>query len=807
LGRLERLEDRTVPAGAFGPDNQWLLQIDGLAGPAPVQLQQIQQRLSGAGVNAVAIRHLGLDGLALIQTWTVLTYPDLHGSLVGVEGYRYVRANQLERADIFLSDTPSAPAPIPREWVLHVNGMTGSPAAQEQQVRLYVEAAGAQVHRHLGRDGVFAIRSAPDRSFADLDQALRAIPGYRKLEANTIGWVLTHLPTYPFSSGGTASGEWLVQFHGVTGTRTEQAQEIQRRLDAAGVNVTVKQQLGSDGLVTIIADPGRSYEDLHRALGAVPGYQGETSPNFRIQIDNGPPTLRVAAAGAGGGPHVQVLDERGAVRLSFLAYGSTFTGGVSVAAADVTGDGVPDVVTAPGPGGGPHVKVFDGRTGGLVREWTAYGPTFRGGVSVAAADVTGDGVPDVVTGAGPGGGPHVKVFDGITGQEVVSFLAYDPTFLGGVTVAAGDVLGTGRPVVVTAPGSGGGPHVRVFDAATGQTVREWLAYDPAFRGGVFVAAGPGRVITGAGPGGAPHVKVFAGSELAETQSFLAYAPTFTGGVRVATSAGVTDPLVVTAPGPGGGPDVRDWSVATGQLVGALEAFDPRFTGGVFVSGPVRHFSAEVRTMTFDFRQGEQGWSSGFADLPVDAGPIYELDAGLRPLPAELGAGTGFMIQGHNRSDDLFMFLKRGLGAADGIRANQAYRVRYAVTFGSNAPTGGAGIGGPPGEAVFLKAGAGAVEPQAVPVGGDLRMNVDKGNQAVGGRYASVLGDIANGQRPVRPPSPQPYVAVTRTGNHAFPATADAAGNLWLLVGTDSGFEGLTRLYYMTIAVTLTPIPG
>ena len=57
---------------------------------------------------------------------------------------------------------------------------------------------------------------------------------------------------------------------------------------------------------------------------------------------------------------------------------------------------------------------------------------------MAAADLTGDGVAEIITGAGPGGGPHVRAFSlaGGASTEVASFFAYDPAFTGGVTVAA-----------------------------------------------------------------------------------------------------------------------------------------------------------------------------------------------------------------------------------------------------------------------------------------------------------------------------------------------------------------------------------
>src|SRR5260370_33719098 len=95
-----------------------------------------------------------------------------------------------------------------------------------------------------------------------------------------------------------------------------------------------------------------------------------------------------------------------------------------------------------GPGGGPHVKVFDGKTGALLSSFFAYDPNFTGGVYVAAADVNGDGRAEIITGAGRTGGPPVRVFDGLSGVQVEpGFFAYDPHFHRGVPAEAGDVHG------------------------------------------------------------------------------------------------------------------------------------------------------------------------------------------------------------------------------------------------------------------------------------------------------------------------------------------------------------------------------
>src|SRR5205814_2036186 len=146
----------------------------------------------------------------------------------------------------------------------------------------------------------------------------------------------------------------------------------------------------------------------------------------------------------------------GTLLMSLLAYDRSFRGGVRVAVGDVDGDGVPDVVTAPGAGGGPHVEVFSGQDGHLIRQFYAYDPKFAGGVTVAAGDLNGDGHAEVITGVASRGAPQVTVFDGaVAGAELVNYNAATAAFLGGVRVAAADVDGDGKADLITAIGPGG----------------------------------------------------------------------------------------------------------------------------------------------------------------------------------------------------------------------------------------------------------------------------------------------------------------------------------------------------------------
>jgi hypothetical protein len=301
--------------------------------------------------------------------------------------------------------------------------------------------------------------------------------------------------------------------------------------------------------------------------------------------------LTLAVGTASGAAVVNVYDAAGTLRMALAPFPG-FLGGVTTAVGDVNGDGIADVIVGAGPGApGGHVKVFDGQTGAELMSFMAF-DGFLGGVTVAAGDVNGDGKADVIVGAGPGApGGHVKVFDGGTGQVLQSFFAF-AGFAGGVTVAGGDVNGDGYSDVIVGAGWGApGGHVKVFDGRTGAELVSFMAFG-GFAGGVTVAAGDvngdgySDVIVGAGagaPGG--HVKVFdvrAGTIL---QSFMAF-DGFAGGVSVAAYDADLDGLADVAVG--AGPSGMGGHVKTfdGLTLSALDSFFAYagFAGGVCVGG-------------------------------------------------------------------------------------------------------------------------------------------------------------------------------------------------------------------------------
>jgi hypothetical protein len=200
-------------------------------------------------------------------------------------------------------------------------------------------------------------------------------------------------------------------------------------------------------------------------------------------------------------------------------------------------------------------------------------------------------------------------------------------------------------------------------------------------------------------------------------------------------------------------------------------------------------------LAWDFDDDAEGWTGGFADYPDGEETFYELSFGQDELPEEVGPGGGLRIVGNNHSDDLFMFVTREVSD---LPPSAEITIDVRVRIATNAPADCVGVGGAPGTSVYLKIGAVPFEPDTTLDDMDWhRMNLDKGNQATGGEDMEVVGDIANTRT-----CPDETYELKELLLEDFTVTADESGRVWLVVGTDSGFEGKTTLYYDEIELTI-----
>lgn len=209
----------------------------------------------------------------------------------------------------------------------------------------------------------------------------------------------------------------------------------------------------------------------------------------------------------------------------------------------------------------------------------------------------------------------------------------------------------------------------------------------------------------------------------------------------------------------------------------------------------------TKMLHIDFNDGASGWQAGFADYPAGQETFYELSSGLETLPTSLGSNRkGFKLSGNNHSDDLYMFIAKKV---DGLEANTQYDFRFKLTFGTNAQKNCMGVGGAPGESVWIKVGAGKTEPKAVNDGaGNLLMNIDKGQQASSGTDAIVIGNFAN-ERECGDTNTSYMKKILTSTIGDFSSITDDQGNVWLLLSTDSGFEAVTTIYFMELEVAAT----
>jgi hypothetical protein len=308
------------------------------------------------------------------------------------------------------------------------------------------------------------------------------------------------------------------------------------------------------------------------------------------------------------------------VYAQFAPYESSFVGGMQVITADLTGDGIDEIITAPGRSRAAQIRVFSQDGTPLTQYWTmAYPKSYVGGVSAAVGDVNGDGRNDLVT--IPSYGPaNVRVFLGQTGSDPIadapwkSFLAFTSNYIGGGVVAVADVgkrvngifrnVQDGKAEIIVGSGGAMKAVVKVFDmVGTPTLVRAIYPFSTsavAYNGGVSLSVArlnadsiPDLVI-GAGALGGSRVEAWAwntaNATLAKLGSFTAFAGTTStqAAVRVTTldvtDDGIADTIVVSQGPSGKTGQIRSFNITSRSPFTVAQTSTLGYAGPYSVAG-------------------------------------------------------------------------------------------------------------------------------------------------------------------------------------------------------------------------------
>ena len=259
-------------------------------------------------------------------------------------------------------------------------------------------------------------------------------------------------------------------------------------------------------------------------------------------------------------------------------------------------------VAIPGSAGKPaEVRLYDGNGDRFVGTVIPF-PGFEGTVNAAMGDVDGDGVLDLIVGAGKDHSPEVVAYAGASiagkgtfGTELARFQAFDAAARGGVSVAVGQIDGKPSDNLIVGSGPGIPSEVKVYSVSLssfspGAAPPLFAAFKPydEDKSGVTVAAGfvdfsTGResIVTAPGQGSPAQVRVFA---------FPLYKPIGTG--QGGTPSAATQQPVFTSSFIPFGQDYRGGlSVATGWLAGSLGGAKRIIVSQLAEGGSVKVYSS------------------------------------------------------------------------------------------------------------------------------------------------------------------------------------------------------------------------
>lgn len=264
---------------------------------------------------------------------------------------------------------------------------------------------------------------------------------------------------------------------------------------AEGINLAVA-DINNDSQAEIIIVPNRNAKPIikifnyeEKLLAEFLAYPEKYTNGLKAiaaDLDNDGQKELLTAPNEGIKTEIKIFSAEGKQLSSFLPFGSKYTNGASLTAADFNNDGQIEIIAAPDKGTEPWVKIFNS-TGKQLNQFLAFAKNFRGGVSVLAADLNNDQNPEIIVAPLSGSEPKIKIFN-TQGELQTEFLAYAADYKKGVNLASGDINNDGKLEIMTGSRQGGGAHLRAFNIKGELQIAPSVFIFNNYRGGFFLAS-------------------------------------------------------------------------------------------------------------------------------------------------------------------------------------------------------------------------------------------------------------------------------------------------------------------------------
>ena len=343
-----------------------------------------------------------------------------------------------------------------------------------------------------------------------------------------------------------------------------------------------------------------------------------------------------------GGPQVLLYTPDGSMISNFMAYDESLRGDFKSLAGNLRGTGEDELITFPGQGFGPQLRVFKA-DGTPLASTMVYNEAFRGGMNATVGDFNGDGLDEIAVAPESSGGAQVMVYrmEGNELKLMAQFEAYEEGYMGGLNLSSGDTDASGRDALITVPTTGNTSHVKLFNYNNGSfnLGPHTFAFGEDFRGGTNVTTGDlngngqAEIIVSPESNGGPNVRIYSqtGGTLTLLDWTFAYQEDFFGGVNITTGdlTGDGKAELITAPMSEGGPNLRVYTLndSTLDLLDWLFVYDEDFQGGLnivvqdlnndgkaeLVTSPRSHGGPNVRTYTYTDKLDLLGWFFAYAE--------------------------------------------------------------------------------------------------------------------------------------------------------------------------------------------------